>query len=158
MNAISTVSRQRPLAINWACRLARLLQGLAPLADLALRLYVANVFFRSGLTKIQSWDSTVALFTYEYSVPLLAPETAATLGTATELFFPVLLALGLAGRLSAAVLFVFNIVAVLSYPSLNPAGVEQHLVWGLMLGVSLLHGPGRLSVDHLIVKRFVGGC
>ncbi|MGH8584470.1 MAG: DoxX family protein [Gammaproteobacteria bacterium] len=158
MNAISTASPQRPLAMAWACKLVALLHGLAPLADLALRLYVANVFFKSGLTKIQSWDSTLALFTYEYSVPLLAPETAAALGTATELFFPVLLALGLAGRLSAAVLFVFNIVAVLSYPSLNPAGVEQHLVWGLMLCVSLLHGPGRISVDHLIVKRFVGGC
>ncbi|MGH8602998.1 MAG: DoxX family protein, partial [Gammaproteobacteria bacterium] len=74
-------------------------------------MWVANVFFKSGLVKIQSWESTVALFTYEYSVPYLSPELAAYFGAFTELFFPVLLAIGLAGRLSAGVLFVFNIVA-----------------------------------------------
>ena len=38
---------------------------LTPLFDLAIRLYVASVFFKSGLTKIQDWSSTVALFQYE---------------------------------------------------------------------------------------------
>ncbi len=131
------------------------LTWLAPVADLTLRLWVAWVFFKSGLVKIQSWDSTVALFIYEYSVPLLPPELAAYLGTFVELCFPVLLALGLAGRVSAALLFVFNIIAVVSYPSLNAAGIEQHQVWGVMLLVSLLHGPGRLSLDQWIARRFL---
>jgi putative oxidoreductase len=130
------------------------LDWLSPLADLAVRLWVATAFFKSGLVKIQSWDSTIALFTYEYSVPFLPPELAAYLGTFTELFFPVLLALGLAGRFSAAVLFIFNIIAVLSYPGLMAAGIEQHQVWGLMLLVTLSHGPGKLSLDHWISKRF----
>ncbi len=142
--SLVTVGRRIAAGLNW----------LSPLADLALRLWVANAFFTSGLVKIQSWESTVMLFTYEYSVPLLPPEVVAYLGTFTELFFPVLLALGLAGRFSAAVLFVFNIVAVISYPALNAAGVEQHQVWGLMLLVSLLHGPGKLSLDYLIGRRF----
>jgi putative oxidoreductase len=128
------------------------LERLAPLADLTLRLWVANVFFASGLTKIESFDTTVQLFTYEYQVPLLSPLVAAYVGTFVELFFPVLLALGLGGRLAALVLFAFNIVAVISYPDLNPAGLEQHYVWGLMLLVTLAHGPGKLSLDHLIAR------
>jgi hypothetical protein len=37
-------------------------QVTGALLDLARRLYVANVFFKSGLVKIQSWSSTLALF------------------------------------------------------------------------------------------------
>jgi putative oxidoreductase len=146
------------LAHNLARRLDPLLRGLdslAPLADLGLRLWVANVFFKSGLTKLASFDTTVQLFTYEYQVPLLSPEIAACLGTFAELFFPVLLVLGLGGRLAAAMLFAFNIVATISYPELNPAGLEQHQVWGLMLLVTLLHGPGKLSVDHWLRRRWL---
>ncbi len=134
----------------------RALDFLAPIADLAIRLWVANVFWKSGLTKIQSWDTTVTLFTYEYQVPFLSPQVAAFLGTATELIFPVLLAFGLAGRFSAFVLFVFNIIAVVSYPSLNEAGILDHKVWGLMLLIPLLHGPGKISIDHFIRKKYMG--
>jgi putative oxidoreductase len=131
------------------------LEFMTPALDLVIRLWVANVFWKSGLTKIQSWDSTVALFTYEYHVPLLSPWLAAAMGTAVELVFPVLLALGLAGRLSAGVLFVFNIVAVISYPDLNEIGLKDHMYWGLLLLVSLLHGPGKLSVDHILRKNWL---
>ena len=130
------------------------LELLSPVVDLIVRLWVAAVFFKSGLTKIQSWDTTVLLFTNEYHVPLLSPETAALLGTGAELVLPVFLALGLGGRLSALALFVFNIVAVVSYPDLEAFGIEQHQVWGIMLLVTLLHGPGALSVDHLIARFF----
>lgn len=129
------------------------LDFLSPVAYLALRLWVANVIFKSGLNKFQSFDTTIQLFTYEYQVPLLPPVTAAYLGTFVELVFPVLLAVGLGGRFAALVLFVFNIIAVVSYPDLNPAGLEQHYVWGLMLLVLVLHGPGKLSADYLLGRR-----
>lgn len=131
------------------------LNYLAPIADLVVRLWVATVFFKSGLVKIQSWESTLSLFAYEYHVPVLSPEVAAYMGVFTELFFPVLLALGLAGRFAAVVLFLFNIVAVISYPDLNPIGVEQHQIWGILLLVVLSHGVGKLSVDYWIGKRFL---
>lgn len=124
----------------------------APLADLAVRLWIANVFFKSGLTKIQSMDSTLMLFRYEYSVPYLSPETAAYLGTAAELTLPVFLALGLLGRYAAVGLFVFNIVAVISYPGLNDPGLRDHQVWGVLLLVTVCHGPGKLSIDSLIQR------
>jgi putative oxidoreductase len=59
----------------------RLLETLAPIADLAIRLWVANVFFSSGLTKFQTMDSTLWLFENEYAAPLLPPAVAAYLAT-----------------------------------------------------------------------------
>jgi putative oxidoreductase len=142
-----------------ATRLARpviaLLESLQPLLQLGLRLWVANVFWQSGLTKIASWDTTVALFADEYHVPLLSPEVAAFLGTGVELIFPALLALGLGGRLAALVLFGFNIIAVISYPDLNEVGLKDHLYWGMLLLVPLLYGPGKISFDHLLRRRFM---
>jgi putative oxidoreductase len=126
------------------------LATVTPLLDLAIRYLVAEVFFKSGLTKIASWDTTIALFENEYAVPLLSPELAAYLGTATELAIPVLLVLGLFTRPAALVLFVFNIVAVISYPDLSEGGLKDHFYWGLLLLVTLFHGPGKLSLDHLI--------
>jgi len=128
----------------------------APALDLGIRLWVANVFWKSGLTKIANWDSTVQLFTHEYQVPWLAPETAALLATFSELVFPVLLVLGLGARVSAAALLVVNIVAVISYPELNEVGIKDHVYWGMLLLVTLMHGPGKLSLDHLIRRRWWG--
>ena len=146
--------RRRALLLAQAA--LRRLDGLSPAVDLVVRVFVATVFFKSGLTKVASWATTVSLFENEYAVPLLSPEAAAALGTTVELVFPVLLVLGLGGRLSAFVLFVFNIVAVVSYPDLGEVGLRDHQMWGLLLLVTLLHGPGKLSLDHLIGRRFLG--
>lgn len=139
----------------WA-PVARLLDALAPVAQLAMRVYLARVFFMSGLTKIRDWDSTVALFTDEYQVPLVPPALAALGGTAGELVLPVLLLLGLATRFSAAGLSVLNVVAVVSYYHVlkdAPAALEQHLVWGLMLAVVMVTRPSVLTLDHWLGKR-----
>jgi putative oxidoreductase len=133
-------------------KVIRGLDVLAPVGDLAIRLWVAHVFWQSGLTKVLSLETTIQLFRYEYSVPLLPPELAAYLATFSELTFSVLLAVGLAGRFSAAALSVLNIVAVISYPALEAAGLAQHQLWGLLLLVPLLHGPGKLSLDYLVSK------
>src|SRR4030067_1052277 len=70
---------------NTVCApVVRVLEWLQPAFMLAVRLYVASVFFKSGLTKIASMDSTIMLFTYEYQVPLLSPTLAAYLGTAAD--------------------------------------------------------------------------
>lgn len=132
------------------------LQAAAHALDLAIRLYVANVFFRSGLLKINNWDGTLYLFQNEYHVPLLPPEAAAYLGTFGELFFPPLLALGLAARFAALSLSVFNVIAVISFwhvLSQNEAALMSHFYWGLLLAVTLLHGPGKLSLDCWIWRR-----
>jgi putative oxidoreductase len=138
------------------CFVAGLLSKLEPLLLLGFRLYVARVFFLSGLTKVRDWSSTVALFTDEYHVPLLSPSVAAALGAATELSMPVLLVLGLGSRFAAGVLFVFNIVAVVSYYETltQTGGVNDHILWGTMLAVLTIFGPGKIAVDTLLEKRF----
>jgi putative oxidoreductase len=140
------------------------LEFLAPLADLGIRLWAAKFFWDSGLTKV-NFDAafpfihmnevTILLFENEYQVPLLPPVAAAYLGTAVELIFPVLLAVGLGGRFAALVLFVFNIVAVISYPGLEEAGLIQHQLYGTLLLLPLLRGPGKISVDHFLRRRWM---
>ena len=114
------------------------------------------IFFKSGLTKIASWSTTLSLFDGVYAVPLLPPALAAYLGTAAELPLPVLLFAGISTRAAAFALFVFNIVAVISYPDLTPAGLKDHQLWGVLLLVTFFHGPGRLSLDHFLHRRFAG--
>ncbi|MCW8348840.1 DoxX family protein [Vibrio sp. ZSDZ65] len=125
-------------------------KGFIPLLLLFCRIWVAWVFFNSGLTKIASWDSTLYLFEYEYHVPLLPWQLAAYMGTAAELVLPVFLALGLLCRPMAAILFVFNITAVVSYPVLWEQGFYDHQLWGLMILIVVVWGPGPLSADKII--------
>jgi putative oxidoreductase len=138
-------------------RFEKILQAMSPAVDLAIRFYIAWVFFKSGLLKIQSWESTLALFEYEYAVPLLSTEMAAYLGTAAELVLPMLLVLGLAGRFAALALFLFNIVAVISYPDLSDVGRQHHLYWGMLLAMLAVHGPGLLSADGWLARRCKAG-
>ena len=131
------------------------LELLQPLAQLAARLYVAQAFFLSGLTKIRNWDTTLALFQDEYQVPLLPPEVAAVAGTTGELVLPVLLLLGLAGRFAALGLSVMNVVAVISLAEIAPAALQQHQLWGSLLIGLALWGPGRWSLDRVLEPRLM---
>ena len=143
-----------PLLSPWS-RLVSGLEALQPLAQLAARFYVAQVFFLSGLTKINDWDTTLALFADEYQVPLLSPTLAAYAGTGGELVLPVLLLLGLAGRFAALGLSVLNVVAVISLSEIAPAALQQHVFWGSLLIALLLWGPGRWSLDRLLQPRLM---
>jgi putative oxidoreductase len=133
---------------------ARWIDSIQPVFALALRVYVAQVFFFSGLTKLRDWSLTVALFTNEYHVPVLSPELAAALGASAEIGLPILLVAGLGARPASVALFIFNIVAVISYPDLSDAGVKDHMLWGALLLVTFVYGPGKLSVDHWLGRRY----
>jgi putative oxidoreductase len=143
----ATVVRLYGAGVRW-------IDFVQPIFALAVRLYVACVFFMSGLTKLRDWNITVALFTNEYHVPFFMPEVAAALGTTAELGLPVLLAVGLGSRAAAAALFVFNIVAVVSYPDLSDAGLKDHMLWGALMLVTLFYGPGRISLDYWLGRRY----
>jgi putative oxidoreductase len=134
-----------------------------PVVDLCLRLWVADAFFKAGLAKIANMDSTIDLFTNTYQVPLLSPTVAAYLGTGVELIVPLFLAFGFFGRLAAGFMFVYNIICVVSFPDLWPDGFwaglfgsafKDHKIWGLMLLVTFVYGPGKLSVDYLVMRFF----
>ncbi len=158
MNIIATTPTLAPRALRGPIALARAaigaLEQLQPLALLAARLFVAQVFFASGLTKLRDWETTLALFENEYAVPLLPTALAAVMGTAGEIVLPVLLVLGLAGRLAAAGLSVVNIVAVISLAEIAQSALTQHQLWGVLLALVLLWGPGRWSVDAWLSRRW----
>jgi putative oxidoreductase len=129
------------------CGIDQAFDGLQPLASLLARLYVAQVFFASGLTKLRDWDITLALFTDEYKVPVLSPHLAAVMGTAGELVLPVLLVLGLGGRFAALGLSFVNVVAVISLAEIAPAALQQHISWGILLLALVVFGSGRWVLD-----------
>lgn len=143
--------------IRRALSVTRQVDRLQPLLLLAARIYVSMIFFRAGLLKLGDWGSTLALFHDTYKVPVLSPDLAAYVGTFGEVVFPVLIVFGLAGRFSAAALFVVNVMAVVSYPDLFgfecPAGLNSHYYWGAILLMLVVFGPGKLSLDSLILKR-----
>lgn len=117
-------------------------------ALLAARFYVAWVFFKSGLTKLNDWESTLLLFEYEYAVPLLDPTFAAYLATLGELVLPVLLVLGLFTRKAALGLFIVNYVAVISLEDIPAAALYLHYLWGCLLLANVIWGAGKCSADY----------
>ena len=117
---------------------------------LLFRLAIAGVFFRAGLTKLASWETTVQLFRDEYKVPVFSPEIAAALATTFELGCPLLLVAGLATRL--ATLPLLGMIAVIQL-FVYPSGWPEHLTWASILLFLLTRGPGPLSIDGVLGRR-----
>lgn len=132
------------------------------------RFSIAAVFWKSGQTKIDGvsidlingefhlgWphlsESAVALFKVEYRLPLIPPELAALMAASAEHIFPILLLLGLATRFSAlALLGMTMIIEIFVYPDAYPT----HGVWATVLLVLIAKGPGKLSLDYWLTRRF----
>ncbi|MFQ3248928.1 MAG: putative oxidoreductase [Glaciecola sp.] len=123
---------------------------LQPIVLLAARFYVAWVFFKSGLTKLRDWDSTLMLFEYEYAVPVLNFEVAAYLATFGEIVLPIMLFVGVLSRKAAIGLFIVNIVAVISLEDMPAAALNEHIFWGALLLLITVWGAGKLSLDHVL--------
>ncbi|HVO48771.1 MAG TPA: DoxX family protein [Steroidobacteraceae bacterium] len=143
--------------------LGRALDHLRTPVLLATRYYVGWQFWKSGLLKVTSWSSTLELFRSEYHVPVLPPEIAAVTGAGGELFFPVLLFLGLFSRVGALGAFFVNAMAVISYRQVllaegSEAALGQHILWGFMLLVLAVFGPGRMALDTWLENRNARRC
>lgn len=119
------------------------------------RLFIAVTFFLSGRTKVDGLltlkPSTYYLFQFEYRIPVIPPDIAAHIAAFNETLFPVLLLLGLASRFSALVLLgMTTVIEVFVYPG----AWETHLGWATALAFVIFRGPGALSLDHLIRRKF----
>lgn len=169
-NRIDTASASaRPAMVKLTQRLV-VLFGCVPDSLIAAvgRFSIAAVFWKSGQTKIEGlaidlingqfqlgWphlsDSAVALFKDEYRLPLIAPELAAPMAAFAEHLFPILLLAGLATRFSAVALLVMTlIIEIFVYPDAYPT----HGVWAAVLLYLIAKGPGKLSLDHWIARRY----
>lgn len=136
--------------------IARLISWLehVPYALLAmpLRLAVATVFWNSAMTKLANLDTAIALFTDEYKLPLLSPWLAAYSAVTVELVTPILLVLGLGTRAAALILLgMTSVIEIFVYPEAWPT----HIQWAAMLLVLLCRGPGTLSIDYWIRRRWM---
>ena len=124
------------------------------LTALIARLSIAAVFWQSGQTKLEGWhvsDTAVYLFENEYRLPLVDPWLAAHLAAFSEHLFPVLLVLGLASRFAAlALLGMTLVIQIFVYPGAWPT----HGTWAACLLLIASRGPGLLSLDHLIARRW----
>ncbi len=135
---------------------------LKPLLTFGFRFYVAYVFFKSGLSKVndnfQVTSSTLSLFQDEYNVPLLPSDIAAYLATYAELCLPILLLIGFLSRPAALGLFILNAVAMLYVATTDFAtiGLWQHTTWGAMIAVIFVFGPGKISLDKWISNKLYG--
>ena len=161
---------------EYSCRIGRLwarttraLQRIPhSLIALIARFSIAAVFWKSGQTKVEGFAidlisgpfqlgeprlaaSTLPLFRSEYHVPLLSPEVAAHMAAFAEHFFPVLILVGLATRFSALALIGMTLtIQLFVYPDAYPT----HGTWLALLLLLVAKGPGSLSIDHLIARRY----
>ena len=140
------VGRRNPFAL-----FARIAAKALPLDLLLLvqRFGIAAIFFLSGRTKVEGWftlsDTTFYLFETDYALPLLQPVHAAYAATVAEHAFPILLALGLFTRFSAAALLAMTLtIQLFVYPDAWPT----HLSWAGLLLPLIAMGGGRLALDR----------
>jgi len=152
-NSITATPAHRGFSPISYYRRALSLADSVPLSvvQLAARIAVAHVFWNSAQSKLASWPVTLQLFTMEYHVPLLSPEIAAPLATATELAGSLLLVLGLFSRLAA--LALLGVVAVIQL-FVFPGSWGEHLLWASLLLLILIRGAGVVSLDHLAGRYF----
>ena len=124
------------------------------LIALAARVFPAAVFWQSGQTKVAGLHlkpSAITLFQNEYQLPLIDPTAAAYASAFSEHFFPILLVIGLATRFSAlALLFMTGVIEIFVYPGAWPT----HGVWATCFLVVIARGPGSLSLDRLIARKY----
>ena len=122
--------------------------------SLAARIFPTAVFWMSGQTKVEGFhvtDNAIALFRDEYRLPLIDPALAANIAAFSEHFFPLLLVMGLASRLSAlALLCMTAVIEIFVYPDAWPT----HGVWATCFLVVIARGPGIFSLDHLLLRRW----
>lgn len=128
-----------------------------PVFDLLIRLYMANIFFKSGWNKFQTylnddWESTLFLFEEVHPLPGIPPELAASAGTIGEVILPILLAFGLFGRFAAAGLFAMTMAIQFWVPADYGLQNDDHYFWMFLLGAIVIRGSGVLSADKLLMR------
>ena len=146
MSRTSKAARLAAVMVRWASDAVRIAEKtVGPLLDLFIRLWLAGIFWASGMVKLQSWTIALYLSAHEYPVSWLDPVTAAWLGEAIEIICPPLLVLGLATRFAALPMLILSLVIQFSYQAL-----DQHLFWAILFGWFVVKGAGPISLDALI--------
>lgn len=136
---------------------------LSPALDVAIRLYIANIFFKSGKLRLDSylngqWHEQVTAFTDYHPIPGVPGEIAAVMGTGGEIILPILLALGLFTRIGAGGLLIMTLTIQYLVPADYGVANNEHYYWMLLLAVPMLKGGGLFSIDGLFQKFMCKKC
>ena len=121
-----------------------------PQLDLVVRLWLAQIFFVSGVMKLTHWETALSLATFEYPVPWMAPATAALLGMCVEVGGAVLLAAGFMTRYAAAAMLALSLVIQFEY-----LPFDSQLFWAALFGWFAIAGAGSLSIDRLLRRGLI---
>jgi putative oxidoreductase len=133
-------------------------EKIAWFGPLLARLVVGIVFLTTGWGKLHNL-SQVTDFFVELHIP--APHAQAILVASTEFLGGLCLTIGLFTRLAALPLSVTMIVAILTAKRAEIDGVnalfglEEFLYLTIFIWLAIA-GPGKVSLDHLIVRRLEG--
>ena len=141
-------------ALPLAGTITRIFEALArwgdPAVKLLLRCWIAALFFRSGVMRISNFDMTQMLVHAQSAQGLLSPGLAARLTILIELACLAFLVLGAGTRITAIILIGLSALVDPTYQQ------SIDLAYYLMvLSLIILHGPGALSIDYLVVRAVV---
>jgi uncharacterized membrane protein YphA (DoxX/SURF4 family) len=154
-NTVAAVPQARPSSTDsvWITRsvnihveLFRLARIAAwPLIDLGIRIWLAQIFFVSGVLKVTHWHTALDLAATEYPVSWMDPVTAAYTGAAIEVICPVFLAVGLMTRYAAVPMLILSLVIQFSYQAF-----DSQIFWACLFGWYAVQGAGPLSLDRVL--------
>jgi putative oxidoreductase len=149
--------------VGLVARASALVQTIAQrdIVQFVLRVAIGVPFFKSGMLKwdgfLQLNDTAITLFTDEFMIhlpggpyPYPAPALFAFLSGTGEIVFPILLLFGFATRFAATGLLFMTLIVELTVPD----GWPIHITWAAMALAIMAWGPGRISLDAIIVRFF----
>lgn len=121
-----------------------------PLLILTIRIWIAKIFIYAGISKLLNWSGTITMFKYEYNFPLLNHVLWAYISTATDFISPALIVVGMLTRLAAFPMLIMTAVIQLIYLQ-----VAEHYYWVMLLGILILFGPSKISIDSYIKNKYI---
>jgi len=129
---------------------------VTPLANLAGRIYVGLIFWKSGVAKFDDLEETVENFdpaedgdfALSFLPESIPPEIPAYMATFGELILPIMLFIGLFTRIGALGLLIMT--AVIQFAVLPD---HQHYFWMIILAMLLGQGGSKLSIDNWLFKE-----
>jgi putative oxidoreductase len=124
----------------------RALRGLLwPKFELAIRLWLAQMFFVSGALELTRWQTVHHLASHGYSVAWMSPASAAYVGVSIEVLGGALLAAGFMTRYCAALMLTLSVIV-----QFDRMPLDSQLFGAVLCGWYTVFGAGPIAIDTLL--------